>query len=75
MQRAGGRDRVCRELAQATKDLQRILGGHDLTLHTGKTRVLSNDRVASVSIFEANRCAGSQTWVQRGRGAHRGPSH
>eukprot|EP00959_Pyramimonas_sp_CCMP1952_P189844 3971696-Pyramimonas_sp.AAC.1 len=50
MQRVGGRDRVCRELAQATEDLQRVLAEFGLLVHTDKTRVLSNDSSARSEI-------------------------
>eukprot|EP00959_Pyramimonas_sp_CCMP1952_P055610 1162064-Pyramimonas_sp.AAC.1 len=46
LQRVGERDRVCRELVQATRDLQSILAEYDLHVHTDKTRVLSNDAMA-----------------------------
>eukprot|EP00959_Pyramimonas_sp_CCMP1952_P086633 1811939-Pyramimonas_sp.AAC.1 len=46
LQRVGGRGRVCREIVQATKDLQRILAEHDLHVHSDKTCVLSNDAMA-----------------------------
>ncbi|CAK0817757.1 unnamed protein product, partial [Prorocentrum cordatum] len=45
-QRVGGRDLVYLGLVQATRDLQRVLEEYDLTIHSGKTRVLSNGRDA-----------------------------